>query len=77
MMRYTINVIDLNGNAIKGLYTCGNSLGGRYGTGYNTPCAGNSIGMTGTPAASPGSMCTRRAELSRKKIKTRPPIFSS
>ena len=43
-----LNVVDLNGNAIKGLYTCGNSLGGRYGTGYNTPCAGNSIGMAGT-----------------------------
>ena len=43
-----LNVIDLNGNPIKGLYTCGNSLGGRYGTGYNTPCAGNSIGMAGT-----------------------------
>ena len=43
-----LNVLDLNGNPIKGLYTCGNSLGGRYGTGYNTPCAGNSIGMAGT-----------------------------
>ena len=43
-----LNVLDLSGNPIKGLYTCGNSLGGRYGTGYNTPCAGNSIGMAGT-----------------------------
>ena len=43
-----LNVLDLNGNAIKGLYTCGNSLGGRYGTGYSTPCAGSSIGMAGT-----------------------------
>ena len=43
-----LNVVDLNGNPIRGLYTCGNSLGGRYGTGYNTPCAGNSIGMAGT-----------------------------
>jgi uncharacterized protein with FMN-binding domain len=29
---------------IKGLYVCGNVLGGRYGIGYTTPCAGNSIG---------------------------------
>ncbi len=43
-----LNVTDVNGNPIKGLYTCGNSLGGRYGTGYSTPCAGNSIGMAGT-----------------------------
>ena len=43
-----LNVLDLSGNPIKGLYTCGNSLGGRYGTGYCTPCAGSSIGMAGT-----------------------------
>lgn len=43
-----LNVLDLNRNPIKGLYTCGNSLGGRYGTGYSTPCAGSSIGMAGT-----------------------------
>ena len=43
-----LNVIDLNGNPIKGLYTAGNSLGGRYGLGYCTPSAGNSIGMAGT-----------------------------
>lgn len=44
----SLNVIDINGNAIKGLFTCGNSLGGRYGTGYCTPSAGNSIGFAGT-----------------------------
>ena len=43
-----LNVLDLNRKPIKGLYTCGNSLGGRYGTGYCTPCAGSSIGMAGT-----------------------------
>ncbi len=43
-----LNVLDLNRNPIPGLYTCGNSLGGRYGTGYSTPCAGTSIGMAGT-----------------------------
>ncbi len=43
-----LNVLDGSRNTIKGLYTCGNSLGGRYGTGYCTPCAGSSIGMAGT-----------------------------
>jgi hypothetical protein len=43
-----LNVLDVSMNPIKGLYTCGNSLGGRYGTGYCTPCAGSSIGMAGT-----------------------------
>lgn len=33
---------------IKGLYACGNSLGGRYGLGYSTPFAGNSVGMAMT-----------------------------
>ncbi len=33
---------------IKGLYACGNSLGGRYGLGYSTPFAGNSIGQAMT-----------------------------
>jgi succinate dehydrogenase/fumarate reductase flavoprotein subunit len=33
---------------IKGLYTCGNCLGGRYGLSYITPMAGNSIGMAQT-----------------------------
>ncbi|MGV8084075.1 MAG: FAD-binding protein [Coriobacteriia bacterium] len=42
------NVLDKNYNNITGLYTAGNCLGGRYGTGYATPCAGNSIGMAVT-----------------------------
>ncbi len=33
---------------IKGLYAAGNSMGGRYGLGYSTPSAGNSIGMACT-----------------------------
>lgn len=33
---------------IPGLYVCGNSLGGRYGLGYSTPFAGNSVGMAMT-----------------------------
>lgn len=43
-----LNVIDVNKDPIKGLYACGNSLGGRYGLGYSTPSAGNSIGMAMT-----------------------------
>ncbi len=43
-----LNVLDINKKPIKGLYTAGNSLGGRYGTGYSTPAAGNSIGFAGT-----------------------------
>ncbi len=42
------NVLDMSGKKIKGLYAAGNCLGGRYGLGYSTPCAGNSIGMAVT-----------------------------
>lgn len=42
------NVLDINRKPIKGLYVAGNCLGGRYGSGYSTPCAGNSIGMAVT-----------------------------
>ena len=41
-------VLDMSGKKIKGLYAAGNCLGGRYGLGYSTPCAGNSIGMAVT-----------------------------
>lgn len=44
----TQNVLKVDYTPIKGLYTAGNSLGGRYGTGYSTPCAGNSIGFAVT-----------------------------
>lgn len=40
-----LNVVDKDWNPIKGLYAAGNDLGGRYGLGYNTPFAGNSVGM--------------------------------
>jgi hypothetical protein len=40
-----MNVLDKDYKPIKGLYVAGNTLGGRYGIGYTTPCAGNSIGM--------------------------------
>lgn len=40
-----LNVVDKDGNPIKGLYVAGNTLGGRYGLAYVTPYAGNSVGM--------------------------------
>ena len=43
-----LNVTDIDGAPIPGLYAAGNDLGGRYGTGYSTPAAGNSIGMAVT-----------------------------
>ena len=48
MTDHRLNVIDVNRRPIKGLYACGNSLGGRYGTGYCTPSAGISIGYAVT-----------------------------
>ena len=41
------NLCALNkeGKPVKGLFVAGNTLGGRYGLGYSTPFAGNSIGM--------------------------------
>jgi hypothetical protein len=40
--------LNKQGQSIKGLFACGNTLGGRYGLGYSTPFAGNSIGMAMT-----------------------------
>ena len=43
-----LRVLDRKGKPIKGLFVAGNTLGGRYGLGYTTPFAGNSIGMAMT-----------------------------
>ena len=43
-----LQVIDVAGNVIPGLYAAGNCLGERYGNSYATPFAGNSIGMAMT-----------------------------
>ena len=48
MTDLNLNVTDVEHNPIPGLYAAGNCLGGRYGIGYSTPCAGNSIGMAVT-----------------------------
>jgi hypothetical protein len=42
------NVLNKDWQPIQGLYACGNCLGGRYGLGYSTPFAGNSVGMAMT-----------------------------
>lgn len=42
------NVLTKDWTPIKGLYAAGNCLGGRYGFGYSTPFAGNSVGMAMT-----------------------------
>lgn len=43
-----LRVLNQSGAPIKGLFVAGNTLGGRYGLGYSTPFAGNSIGMAMT-----------------------------
>jgi hypothetical protein len=43
-----LRVLDKSGKPIQGLLVAGNTLGGRYGLGYSTPMAGNSIGMAMT-----------------------------
>ena len=43
-----LRVLNQSGDPIKGLFVAGNTLGGRYGLGYSTPFAGNSIGMAMT-----------------------------
>jgi hypothetical protein len=40
-----LRVLNKEGQPIKGVFVCGNTLGGRYGLGYSTPFAGNNIGM--------------------------------
>ncbi|BDE97814.1 FAD-binding protein [Raoultibacter timonensis] len=44
----TQNVLTTEWEPIRGLYAAGNCLGGRYGIGYSTPFAGNSVGMAMT-----------------------------
>ena len=61
MTDLNLNVLDVDYATIKGLYAAGNSLGGRYGTGYSTPCAGNSIGMAVTHGRLAGQFCVDNA----------------
>lgn len=57
MTDLNLNVLNIDYEPIKGLYAAGNSLGGRYGTGYSTPCAGNSIGIAVTHGRLAGQFC--------------------
>lgn len=56
MTNNQLQVLNEEYEAIGGLYACGNSLGGRYGTGYATPTAGNSIGMACTHGRMAGKL---------------------
>jgi len=53
-----LRVLNKEGKPIKGLFVCGNTLGGRYGLGYSTPFAGNSIGMALTHGWLAGKFAT-------------------
>jgi len=53
-----LNVVKADGTPIKGLYVAGNTLGNRYGQGYVTPYAGNSIGMALTHGWMAGKIMT-------------------
>ena len=53
-----LRVLNKEGKPIKGLFACGNTLGGRYGLGYSTPFAGNSIGMALTHGWLAGKFAT-------------------
>ena len=53
-----LQVIDVTGNVIPGLYAAGNCLGERYGNSYATPFAGNSIGMAMTHGRVAGKIIT-------------------
>ena len=54
-----LRVLNKDGKPIKGLFVCGNTLGGRYGLGYSTPFAGNSIGMALTHGWLAGKFASR------------------
>ena len=53
-----LQVLDGEGKRIPGLWAAGNCLGGRYGVGYVTPIAGNSIGMAITHGRVAGKVAT-------------------
>lgn len=53
-----LQVLDANNQPIPGLYTAGNTCGGRYGWQYSTPFAGNSVGMAMTHGRVLGKLLT-------------------
>lgn len=53
-----LQVLNVAGEVIPGLYAAGNCLGERYGNSYATPFAGNSIGMAMTHGRVAGKIIT-------------------
>lgn len=53
-----LQVLDVSGKVIPGLWAAGNCLGERYGNSYATPFAGNSIGMAMTHGRVAGKLIT-------------------
>lgn len=53
-----LEVLNADNQPIGGLWAAGNCLGGRYGSGYATPFAGNSIGMAMTHGRVAGKLAT-------------------
>jgi len=53
-----LQVVKADGTPIGGLWAAGNCLGYRYGAGYATPFAGNSIGMAMTHGRVAGKLAT-------------------
>ena len=53
-----LEVVNVAGQVIPGLYAAGNCLGERYGNSYATPFAGNSIGMAMTHGRVAGKIAT-------------------
>ena len=53
-----LQVLNVSGEVIPGLYAAGNCLGERYGNSYATPFAGNSIGMAMTHGRVAGKIIT-------------------
>lgn len=54
------NVLNTQWEKIGNLYAAGNCLGGRYGLGYSTPMAGNSVGMAMTHGWLAGHTCGKK-----------------
>ena len=54
------NVLNTQWEKIGNLYSAGNCLGGRYGLGYSTPMAGNSVGMAMTHGWLAGHTCGKK-----------------
>ncbi len=68
----TQNVVNKDWEPIEGLYAAGNCLGGRYGLGYSTPFAGNSVGMAITHGWIAGHQVASDAEFLGRPVEPVP-----